>query len=116
MPGLILYFPQYLRSAIVRFPLSLWRHQALRVEDGTFSHKNWLEDSKSQRISKLHNWLKIYSNFDEWVDYAYWWIFNGGGFEINRATLSSLIRKEAKFSLLVEVGKRKIITFFLILT
>ena len=29
------------------------------------------------------------SNFSEWVDFAYWWNFNGQGSAINRATQSN---------------------------
>ena len=33
----------------------------------------------SQRISKLHHWFKSRGNFDEWVDFVYWWSCNGKG-------------------------------------
>ena len=32
--------------------------------------------------------FKSYSNFVEWVDFAYWWSFSGGGSSINGATPS----------------------------
>ena len=54
---------------------------------------NFLGDSKSCRASKLHNWLKSYNHFAKWVDFVYWWSFNGGGSAINRATLSSFYSK-----------------------
>ena len=39
----------------------------------------FLEDSKSQRASKVHYWFKSYSDFAEWVEFAYWWSFSGEG-------------------------------------
>ena len=47
-------------------------------------------DSKSLRASKSHHWFKNYGNFDECVDFAYWWSFSGGGCAINGAIPSSL--------------------------
>ena len=43
-------------------------------------------DSKSQRTSKSHYWFRSYGGFAEWVEYAYWWSFSGGGSAINGAT------------------------------
>ena len=37
------------------------------------------EHSKSQRASKLDQWLKSYGHFTEGVDFAYWCSFIGGG-------------------------------------
>ena len=64
------------------------------VEDSAFSHKidyvNFCKgDSKSQRASNLHYWFKSYSNFAEWLDFAYWWSFSGGVSAIIGATPSS---------------------------
>ena len=53
------------------------------VGDGAFSHKI------DYIASKSHHWFKSYGNFAEWVDFAYWWSFSGGGSAINGATPSS---------------------------
>ena len=37
------------------------------------------ELSKSGRASKSHQWFQSYGHFTEWVDFAYWWSFIGGG-------------------------------------
>ena len=65
------------------------------VGDGAFSHKidyiaNFVGYFKSPRASKSHYWFKRYGNFAEWMDFAYWWSFSGGGPVINWATPSSL--------------------------
>ena len=80
--------------------ISLQRRHAPMVEDGAFSHKIdffftiFMEDSKSERVSKLHHWFMSYGDFAEWIDLAYWWSFNGGWSVINRATQSSLYKKK----------------------
>ena len=33
--------------------------------------------------------FKSYGDFGDWVDFAYWWSFNGGGSAIDEATPSS---------------------------
>ena len=43
-------------------------------------------DSKFLRASKSHYWFNGYGNFAEWVDFACWWSFSGGGSAINGAT------------------------------
>ena len=62
------------------------------VEDGAFSPRidYFLGDYKFQRASKSHYWFKSYNNCVEWVYFAYWLSFIGGGSAINRATPSSL--------------------------
>ena len=42
--------------------------------------------------SKLHHWFKSCGGFAEWVNFAYWWSFIGGGSAINGGTPSSLDR------------------------
>ena len=42
-------------------------------------------------IKIAKNWFKNYGDFAEWVDFAYWWSFSGGGSAINGATPSSLL-------------------------
>jgi len=37
-----------------------------------------------------------YGNFAEWMDFAYWWSFSGGGSAINAATLFSFFVKVKK--------------------
>ena len=64
------------------------------VEYGAFRYNIdyvtiFLRDSKSRRASKLHYWFKNYSDFAEWVEFAYWWSFSVGGSAINWAILSS---------------------------
>ena len=39
----------------------------------------FLGDCVSLRASKSHNWFKIYGDFVERVDFAYWWSFSNGG-------------------------------------
>ena len=51
------------------------------VEDGAFSHK----------IDYL-----FYGNFDDWLGFAYWCSFSGGGSAINRATPSSFLMFRCK--------------------
>ena len=60
------------------------------VGDGAFSYKIdyvaiFFGDSKSERAPKSHYWFMSYGDFAEWVDFAYWWSFSGGGSVINRA-------------------------------
>ena len=76
------------------------------VEDGAFSHKtlNFFGDSKSQRASKSHYWLKSYGDFSEWVAFANWWSFSGEGSAINRATQSRLVAISNTYE--KELGKR----------
>ena len=67
------------------------------VGDGAFSNKidwffNIFGDSKSRRASKLHYLFRSYGDFAEWVDFAYWWSFSGGGSAINGATPSSFLK------------------------
>ena len=50
----------------------------------------FLGNSKSWRASRLHYWIMSYSNFADWVGFAYWWSFSGGGSATNGATMSSL--------------------------
>ena len=59
----------------------IWLEMGLSVYDYDF---------ESRRASKLHYWFKSYGDFAEWVDFAYWWSFSGGGSAINGATPSSL--------------------------
>ena len=53
------------------------------IEDGAFSHKIDYDiifrDSKSRRASQLHYWFKSYGNFDDWVNFVYWWSCIGKG-------------------------------------
>ena len=49
--------------------ISLRRRHALTVADGAIC---W-------RASKSHYWFKSYGNFAEWVDFAHWCSFIGGG-------------------------------------
>ena len=69
------------------------------VGDGVFRHKidfflNIFEEilnleSHPNRITAGSRVTVIYSDFVEWVDFAYWWIFSGGGSAMNGATPSS---------------------------
>ena len=40
---------------------------------------NFKGDTKSQRAFKSHYWFKIYGNFAELVDFAFWWSVRGEG-------------------------------------
>jgi hypothetical protein len=65
------------------------------VDNGAFIHKidyvtMFFGDSKSGLASKSRNGFNSYSNFAEWVDFAYWWSFSGGGSAIIGTTPSSL--------------------------
>ena len=42
----------------------------------------FVEDPYSQRVSKLHYWFKSYSDFDQLVDFAYWWSCIGKGLRL----------------------------------
>ena len=44
----------------------------------------------------MHYWFKSYGNFFEWMDFAYWWSFIGGGSAINSATPSSFLEDPLK--------------------
>ena len=67
--------------------ISLWCHHTLMVGDGASSHKIYYIklDSESWRASKLHYWFKSYSNFAEWVDFAYRWSCIGKGVRLQLA-------------------------------
>ena len=75
--------------------ISLRHRHALMVKDGAFSHKitilKFSGDSKSWRATKLYYCFNTYRNFAEWVDFAFWLSFSGGGSAINRATPSSWV-------------------------
>ena len=48
------------------------------VRDDASSHEQTMSsyffyNSKCEKASKLHHWLKSYSDFAELVDFAYWW-------------------------------------------
>ena len=59
------------------------------VEDGAFSHKiDYVAIFRRFRISKGSTGLRNMV-IAEGVNFAYWWIFSGGGSARNRATLSS---------------------------
>ena len=85
--------------------ISLQRHHALMVKDGAFRHKigyvTFFGDSKILRASKSHYWFKSLVDFDEWMDYAYWWRFSGEGSAIIGASLSSCRTAPATPSLLI---------------
>ena len=68
--------------------ISSRRRHTLKVEDGAFSHK--IDYFIIFPNIDGHCWLNSYGNFHEWVDFAYWRSFSGGGSVINGATLSSL--------------------------
>ena len=75
--------------------ISLRRRHALIVDNGAFIHKidyvtMFFGDSKSRLAFKSLNGFNRYGNFAEWVDFAYWWSFSGGGSAIIGATPSSL--------------------------
>ena len=40
---------------------------------------DFLQKSKLQRISKLHNWFKRYGDFSEGLEFSYWWFCIGLG-------------------------------------
>ena len=42
----------------------------------------------------MHYWFKSYGDFGEWMYFAYWWSFIGGGSAINSATPSSLTQHQ----------------------
>ena len=56
------------------------------VEDSAFSHKiDYVRHPNCTAGSKV-----TAIDFAEWMDFAYWWSFSGGGSAINGATPSSL--------------------------
>ena len=57
------------------------------VGDGAISNKIdyiifFFEDPYSQRVSKFHYWFKSYSDFDQLVDFVYWWSCIGKGLRL----------------------------------
>ena len=65
------------------------------VEDGAF--KNQIDYITIFKVilnleghpNCISYWFKSYGDLAEWVDFAYWWIFSGGGSAIIGATASS---------------------------
>ena len=75
--------------------ISLWRHHALTVADGGFSHKIdhvtiFKEILNSEGHSKSHYWFKSYVDFAERVDFAHWRSFIGKGMCLQPVQLASL--------------------------
>ena len=66
--------------------MALRRRHAQTVRYCAFSHKiDYVTIFKDILNLEGHYWFKSYGDFSEWVDFAYWWSFSGGGSVINGA-------------------------------
>ena len=70
--------------------ISLLRRRTVMVEDGAFSHEEdyvaiFLEIQNLKWHQNCITGLRVTALFAEWVDFAHWWSFSGGGSVINGA-------------------------------
>ena len=56
-----------------------------RASNNKIDYITGLGDSKPQRKSKMHHWLKSYSNFSGGLDFAYWSSCIGKGLRLQPA-------------------------------
>ena len=64
------------------------------VGDGAFSHKiGWVKKFLEILNLKGLYWFKSYSNFAEWLGFAYWWSFIKKGLRLQPAQQACFDKK-----------------------